>query len=601
LTSFYAIQHYSPVLVLAAGLSMFLGLWGTGQIILFCCRLRFPSPWNHVASILLGVQALSLSIQIAGMAEMASRSMLTATWWALAAIGIAVLLLRAGMTFRSRRPTRAALPLLLVAIAGPALAIDLLVALAPSTKIDELYYHLLVPSRIVSDGALRFYREPWDAAIWPHMLYQISSTPAHAVGYPDAANVVSWGLGTTVVWFAWRVIRSSAKPAAWAALWAGSLCVGIYPAVWRVTGGAHAMGDLATAAAIVAFCSRERMLGILPPPAYAALTSILLLSASTSKISLLPLSAVLLCLTAWPLLRLAPPSVGMRVAFALAAPWIVFLCPIALWTWVQSGSPFGPVFAGAFGPSIYPDGLSQDIFRSGDDAYQPPVISEFWTTAVGYSPLVSLAVIGAIFGTTLSTTTRLALGCLLVLQCAVVYWFFHYAARFLGGLHYGLVIVFAAFATPGIQSLLASARSVAVAYALFLLPWLGVQAYYAKQFFRVALGLETTAFYERTIAFYADYVELDRLLSKDTVLLAQGFRLSAAYAPRPIFLDPADLPRDKKVALFTSPQALRAAALGRYKLGDLIYENPHAVIATFRTPGTAPTVGPLQVIGLVRE
>ena len=39
---------------------------------------------------------------------------------------------------------------------------------------------------------------------------------------------------------------------------------------------------------------------------------------------------------------------------------------------------------------------------------------------------------------------------------------------------------------------------------------------------------------EHYIAFYADYVNLDRMLSKDTVLLVQDFRLSAAYAPRPV-------------------------------------------------------------------
>src|SRR5579864_4926554 len=172
------------------------------------------------------------------------------------------------------------------------------------------------------------------------MSYQISSAPAHAIGYPDAANVVNWALSITLLWFAWRVIRANAKPAAWTTLWTGSMCVGIYPVVWHVTGGAHAMGDLAMAAAIVAFCSRERMLITLPPPTYAALLSVLLLSAAASKISLLPLCGVILCVAAWPILRSARPPVGRQVVIAIAAPWIIFYCPIALWTWAQSGSPF---------------------------------------------------------------------------------------------------------------------------------------------------------------------------------------------------------------------------------------------------------------------
>src|ERR1700692_232435 len=175
LTSFIAIEHYTPLLVLASGISTFIGLWGLGATILLCVRVRLPSPWSHVTAVLLGIQALSLSVQIVGMAEMASRLVLVAIWWAMVAIGAAMLLLRVRTILRSPFSTLDARALLPTAIVGSAIATNLLVALAPSTKIDELYYHMLIPSRIVSDGALRFYREPWEGAIWPDMLYKISS------------------------------------------------------------------------------------------------------------------------------------------------------------------------------------------------------------------------------------------------------------------------------------------------------------------------------------------------------------------------------------------------------------------------------------------
>jgi hypothetical protein len=122
-----------------------------------------------------------------------------------------------------------------MAITCAAIVTNLLVALAPSTKIDELYYHMLVPSRIISDGTLRFYRQPWEGAIWPDMLYQISATPAHAMGFPDATNVVSWGLSATLLWFAWRIIRPT-KPAPWAALWTASFASGCTPLYGMVQG-----------------------------------------------------------------------------------------------------------------------------------------------------------------------------------------------------------------------------------------------------------------------------------------------------------------------------------------------------------------------------
>jgi len=124
--------------------------------------------------------------------------------------------------------------------------------------------------------------------------------------------------------------------------------------------------------------------------------------------------------------------------------------------------------------------------------------------------------------------------------------------------------------------------------------------YYATQFFPVSLGVERAAFYDRYVAFYDDYIKLDRLLSSDTVLLAQDFRVSAAYAPRPIFFDAADLPSERQAVLFGPSGSLPAvrSSLGRYRPGTLIYENERAVTRTFRTPGRPPVIGSIRVIGL---
>ncbi len=285
MTSFLSIPQYSPLLVLAVGLSTYVGLWGVGTALLNAFSLRVPSPWDHVTAILLGIQALSLTVQVAGIAEIASPAVLRGIWWILIVIGASMLVVRSGSPRLPLFPMRCGPAMLPIAIAAAAVLINALVALAPSTKIDELYYHMLLPSRIVSDGALRFYREPWLSAIWPQMVYQISAAPTHAMGVPDATNVVSWALSATLLWFAWRIIGANANTLTWAAICVASLCVGIYPALWHVTGGAHATGDLAMAAAIVAFCLRERLLAALPPSTFSAMFSIFLLSAATSKVS----------------------------------------------------------------------------------------------------------------------------------------------------------------------------------------------------------------------------------------------------------------------------------------------------------------------------
>jgi hypothetical protein len=601
LTSFLAIEHYSPLLVLITGLLTFIGIWGLGTLILDAVRLRLSAPWHQVTAILLGIQALSLSVQIAGIAGIAFPSVLRAIWWGLVCVGAAMLLLRwraspAGITSRYDRSALTA-----IAIVGAAIVTNFLIAIAPSSKIDELYYHMLVPSRIVSDGSFHFYREPWQAAIWPQMVFQIAATPIHAMGYPDAVNVVSWALSATLLWFALQIIRANTKSIGWTALWVASLCVGIYPAVWHVTGGAHAMGDLAMATAIVALCGREQLLADLPKPAYSALLSILLLSAATSKVSLLPLSALLLCFAVCRDLWSTPPLHYAKIAFALAIPWLIFFCPIALWTWSQSGSPFGPMLADTLGPSIYPAGWAQNTFQATREANQPPLIDVAQYTAAGYSPMIWLGVIGAFFATTLSMTMRAILGSIFVLQCATIYSLLPHEARFLGGFHYGLVIAFATFVRPDIQARLVSARAVIAACVLFLLPWLGIQVYYAWQFFPASLGMEKAAFYERYIAFYADFVKLDRLLPKNVVLLVEDFRLDGVYAPRPVFFDPADLPKGKEAILFASPNGVASRSPKGYQLGKLIYENSQATMVTYRTPGRRSQIGPVVALQLIKS
>ena len=587
MTSFLSIPYYSPVLVLAAGLSTFVGLWGVGSGLLHLVRLRLPSPWNQVAAILLGIQILSLTVQIVGMAEIASPSVLCTIWWSLVAIGTLMLLLWGRPTSISLFPVRYGLALLPITIIAAAILINALVALAPSTKIDELYYHMLIPSRIVVDGALRFYREPWLGAIGPQMVYQISAAPAHAIGYPDATNVVSWALSATLLWFAWKVIRANANTVPWTAFCVASLCVGMYPAIWHVTGGAHAMGDLALAAAIVAFSFRERLLAALPATTFGAMLSLFLLSASTSKVSLVPVSGILLCVGVWPLLKPVSVPARLRIALAVVVPWIVFYCPIAWWTWRHSGSPYGPILAAAFESPVYSPRWVQSTFQVERDTGRLPLFL-IRNAALGYSPLIWLGAIGAILAPDLARSRRIILGGLLTLQCVLIYWLLPYDVRYLS-LHYGLFIVFASLGPQALQERLSSARVMLVACAVLLFPWLAIQFYYAKQFFLVSTGLEKESFYERYVALYSDYVELDRVLSRDTVLLASTFRLSAVYSPRPIFFDPADLPPGKPIALLV--------LLGDdgHKLGEQIYENPLAVIRTYRTPGRAPVVASMKV------
>ena len=144
---------------------------------------------------------------------------------------------------------------------------NLLAAVVPSNKIDELYYHMLLPARVVADHGLAVYRAPIEAAVLPQMAYPFFAAPLHALGYPDAPNVVSWMLSLMLVWLGWALLRQRgiAEPVAYCLV--AALLVGAYPVVFHVTGGSHAFGDLSLATAVVALVVADQAPGRLRPRA----------------------------------------------------------------------------------------------------------------------------------------------------------------------------------------------------------------------------------------------------------------------------------------------------------------------------------------------
>src|SRR5215831_11665588 len=130
MSSFLSIPHYSPFLVLLVGLSTFVALWGLGTVLFSVFRVRLPPPWDQVTAVLLGVQALSLTVQLAAMAEIASVSLLCGIWWMLIAQGIFMLLMWARPTaFICLLPksTSCGPTSLLIAIIAAAISVNALV------------------------------------------------------------------------------------------------------------------------------------------------------------------------------------------------------------------------------------------------------------------------------------------------------------------------------------------------------------------------------------------------------------------------------------------------------------------------------------------
>jgi hypothetical protein len=576
--------------VLAAGLVSFAACLGLGMLMLRALGLRWPAPFLQVGAALLGLHLQSLVVQFLAMGRHATPAALIAVWGAVVALGALGLVALWGARERKTLP---AIPLIALALLVVASAINLAAAVVPSSKIDEIYYVNLFTSRLVTDQALIAYRQPIEAAILVQMTYAAAAAPLHALGFPDAANVVSWALGVTLVWFGWRLLRDegSTSPLAYSVV--AAIAVGVYPLVFQTSGGSHALGDLSLAATVLGLAYAPRLIAVKGPVPYVLMMSLLSWSAASAKLSLSPVSAACLVLAVGLAWR-AAAGVRLTLMVSAASMWLVFGGPIALWDWIHTGSPLGPVLADLLGSQYFSAGAFQEYAsrtRSLDWQFDGPFLL---ANGAALAALIWLAVLGFFLSAGWPAWFRWMAAALLLGQGLLVLLLLPGHVRFLGGLPFALAICLALRPPAWLQP---RQRLAAVVAIVAVVPWLAGQLIYGAQFVPRALELaDRAAFLRRHIALYDDFRRLDSILPSNAVLIAPGMRAAASYAPRPMLFDSADLPPDRPAYLLgtAGPEADGLA------VGLEVYANQAAVLSVGRRWWMPAIVGELRVYSVGR-
>jgi hypothetical protein len=595
---------------LLQGLIALFVISGLGRLALRFSGIRNLSwYWNLAFTALAGQALASLFVQAVLLAGVGSAVNLRLLAWLL--VGLAT----AGHLFASRtgagkiltelfQANKIATAILLLAVLT-----NLVVALAPSTKIDELYYHMLTPKRIVEDGGLQFYLLPIESTVVPHMDYQITLSVAHAWGAPDAGNILSWGYSVVLFVFVIGYLLEESRNRCLSILCAALCSVGMYATVWHTTGGAHSLGDLATVVALAGVLRPHSLLRAVGPYGYTLLLTTAAALAASTKLSLLPLALFTSVLIVNKAARGQVSDQRLFQVTGLALlPWIVIHVPLMVWTYVASGSFWGPVLANVFGRSVFP----AEFLRYADElqAFNLRAIVLMSKYAVmGISPALFVSIPWVLWTALRGfKTSRLVFG-LFFLQAGLVVWKFRFDFRFLGGLEYVLIIA-AVLSLTNPESTLESSeawkllgnrlvRSTHWILLIAAVPWLGLQIYYARPFAEVVTGLmPRNRFMERYVALHSDFEVLDGMLPKDAVLYLAGGRWPSFYAPRPMVLTPLDLHGRApiyRLALSSQPDEEWVDAHPVLKCGQIVYANEHAVIETYRTPGQLPSIGAIKV------
>jgi hypothetical protein len=563
------------IVTLVAGIVCLLSALGVGTLLLRLIPVAAPLYWHLSLALLFGTGIAELFLTSALYLGGGVRTIQLVSAFLLV-LGT-IFIFRQLIQYRSRPFVIATgRDRWLWAVVVTALAINLLIALAPSTKIDELHYHMLVPKRVIQDNGLRPYRQPFEAAIFPQFAFQYSLSAVHAFGVPEAGNVISWGMSVSLVFLIIGVVAELTAKRQAGLLFGAVAAVGLYPAVWHVTSGPHALGDLATMTAFSLFLLPEEAVAWAPLKQRLGLICAAAAMAASTKISLLPI-AIALSLLAW---HKTARRTGWKIStLLLAGVWTVILGPALAWSFIRSGSPFGIVTAAFFHSNFF-DASSMAALAYARQERTTGLLAVFTVMAPSLSIGFLLALAIIVGNARKRPSFRIVL-CFVAAQIVLIALFLPHDFRFLGGLQF-FVLTLAGWAlTLSPQGQLWLGRSRLLVFPLCL-PWLAIQLFYAAKFLSVDIGMESRqAFLHRYVAFSEDFHRLDLILPRDAILyITNSPKNPSYYAPRPVIYTLGDATPGQHIYRFSVGSAEPDATLVCH---GTVYENPHAVIYAYRT------------------
>ena len=603
----------TPMVTLIIGALSFFSIIGVGRIINDSLSLRLPKEWLFLSSIILGILSLSFIYQVQVFFKYNSYL----------SICIFILFLCLGnfkcfLLFKNLNSINIKVFFnnkFFFAIIVISLLFNILLAISPSTKIDELAYVMPFISRILEDKSLLYYDLPWESSIISQMIYQFASLPYYLMGFVNTSNFISFLIFVSFIFTFGLIIHSFTNDTFFSLLFITSSITGLYVSSNLTTSAPNSLMVLSTAACILLIILKKLKKIEINQKDYFLLCGIFVTAMFISKISLLP---IILLITLYLLVDTYHSKSLINFFYFITIP-IIFILTSLIWTWTISGSPFGNIGIDLFVNNISStdENLKQILFD--ESSYNPissdplrnsffgnlgyrNMLEEAWQAIFMWSPLILISLFYCFFNLPKKNYANVILFSFLFLQILIIYLLLPYKIRHLSGIQYLSLIVLIIF-YKNFNIIKNIKKNLFI--LLFIFPWCVLQVVYISPLITVSLGIQNkTSYYQKYIAFYDDYVALNQLLPRDTELLAVGTRVNAFYSPRKIIYNTRNFDFDsgKHLYLFLFQEGVddsyeynlsdkKLKVLEKYK----IYENNNAVLQTFRSPIGKNKIGKLEV------
>ena len=566
---------FHPILTTLFGVISYLSILAIGRIEIKFLKLSITKIWDLSARIILGIFTLSLFNQVLGYFQIN-----TSQSYICLMIILSILSVWEFLNIDLKNINLSKKDIVPLSLLSIIFSIRFTLSIIPSSKIDELTYHMFTPLRIVSDQALIYYQFPWPASIWPHMHYQIAGAPFYAIGYPDSLNLLSLAIFSAFIFTIYLLIKNNTNNSN-LALWACVLvATGLHGTVDITTNSSNALLIVGSSLSLIILSDSSKFMPTEDLRSFSIYFGLLFLATIGSKVSMIPISFLMIFIFIKVICDYWSSKELLRSFSYFIIPLLIFYFPLLIYTWIESGSPFG-AFLNSFFTGQEPIYDPFIEYRDGKIGYRGNFKEILFFLFTKWSPLVWIAWIFVPLKRG-NLNSKFILSSIFIVQFFVIWAFLPNRPRHFGGLQYvALILVFIEI-IPHIYSKFKN--FFIPLFLLSSLPWLFLDIYYALPLVSKAIT-SPEKFKNDYIPFFNDFKEIDRIIEDNAQLLVIGTRLNHFHSPRKVYNNKVDIKkRNLPTYLFlVGEQNLKI--LKDFTLENKIYENPYAKRFCYRTPG----------------
>ena len=574
------IKNWSPVFIpllsLISGLVSIYGFFYIGELIRINLKLEIEKYWEIIVNLILGIFVFSLLVQLISIIRLNNNFSFSLLFISLFLLGIKKIFEN---NFQIPKLNKNSfLPaVILIAI----FLIRIFVSIIPTTKIDELHYHMLLPLRLISETGLNYYSLPWESAIWPHMHYQFIGGPFYAIGLPDTLNIISTLIFISFLKTLFDLINNhinNKEITLWCLVLISS---GLHSLIDLPTNASNSLMLVCGASSLLILCDFEKYTPSKSLKSFSLIFGILTLGLIASKVSMLPISIIQIFL----FLRTIKTKWGGKLIrksfFYFLIPFLVFYAPLLTYTWIKSGSPFGPLLSSIFFNQIDADPLVK--LATGEIGNKYSFNFFAFLALTKWTPFIWISILFTAHKK-IKLKTKLIFLIILIIQSILFFIFLPNSPRYFGGIQYvGILIIFIEL----IPEFFRKFKKLFLSLFLFSsIPWLLLDIYYSYPLLSKAF-LKHEVFKKDYIPFYKDFLILDNLLENNAQILVVGTRINTFHSPREIIHFNKNFTYTNQIKIREKPTYLFLVGeenVSSLKLGKLIYTNNNSNQYCYRVP-----------------